>query len=75
MINHLDKIEPLLFKGDHVRLASMKTLINESDGFANHVMRVVDVSPGGFTPKHSHPWYHVNYFIEEIGRASCRERV
>ncbi len=30
-------------------------------------MRVFEVEPGGFTPKHLHPWPHSNYILEGNG--------
>lgn len=47
--------------------ASMKVLVSPKDGWEGHVMRVVLVAESGFTPKHSHPWPHINYMIEGEG--------
>ena len=45
----------------------MKVLISPQEGWEGYVMRVVEVEEGGYTPKHSHPWPHINYFIEGTG--------
>ena len=37
------------------------------EGWDGYVMRVVEVEPNGFTPKHQHPWPHINYIIEGSG--------
>lgn len=47
--------------------ASMKVLVSPKEGWENYVMRVVEVDKEGFTPKHSHPWPHINYMIEGEG--------
>ncbi|AIO18521.1 hypothetical protein KQ51_00641 [Candidatus Izimaplasma bacterium HR1] len=47
--------------------AAMKVLVSGKEGWDSHVMRVVEVEPGGYTPKHSHPWPHINYIIEGKG--------
>lgn len=47
--------------------AFMKVLVSPEEGWDGYVMRVVEVEKGGFTPKHSHPWPHINYFIEGTG--------
>jgi quercetin dioxygenase-like cupin family protein len=47
--------------------ASMKVLVSPNEGWAGYVMRHVEVEEGGYTPKHSHPWPHINYMIEGEG--------
>ena len=47
--------------------AFMKVLVSPKEGWDSHVMRVVEVKEGGYTPKHSHPWPHINYMIEGEG--------
>ncbi|MBU1020785.1 MAG: cupin domain-containing protein [Firmicutes bacterium] len=47
--------------------ASMKVLVSPKEGWEGHVMRVLDVQVGGYTPKHSHDWPHINYIIEGEG--------
>jgi quercetin dioxygenase-like cupin family protein len=47
--------------------AVMKVLVSPEEGWKDHVMRVIEISPGGFTPFHSHPWPHINYVIEGNG--------
>jgi len=47
--------------------AAMKVLVSPSEGWEGYVMRVVEVEVGGFTPRHSHPWPHINYMIEGEG--------
>lgn len=47
--------------------SSMKALVSPTEGWEGYVMRVVEVGVEGFTPKHSHPWPHINYMIEGEG--------
>lgn len=47
--------------------ASMKVLVSPKEGWESHVMRVVTVEESGYTPKHNHPWPHINYMIEGEG--------
>jgi quercetin dioxygenase-like cupin family protein len=47
--------------------AQMKVLVSPQEGWEGYVMRVVEVEAHGFTPKHSHPWPHINYVIEGTG--------
>lgn len=50
-----------------VRGAAMKVLISGKEGWKDHVMRVIELAPGGFTPHHAHEWPHINYMIEGSG--------
>lgn len=47
--------------------AFMKVLVGQEEGWNDHVMRVLEVEVGGYTPKHSHPWPHINFMIEGQG--------
>lgn len=47
--------------------ASIAVMVSPKEGWDGYVMRVIEVLPGGFTPKHSHPWPHINYIIEGQG--------
>jgi quercetin dioxygenase-like cupin family protein len=50
-----------------VKHAAMKVLVGPEQGWDDHVMRVVELGPEGFSPKHSHPWPHINYMVEGRG--------
>lgn len=50
-----------------VKNAKMKVLISSENGWDDYVMRVLEVDKEGFTPKHSHPWPHINYIISGEG--------
>jgi quercetin dioxygenase-like cupin family protein len=47
--------------------ATMKVLIGPGEGWDSHVMRLFELEAGGFTPKHSHPWPHINLVFEGTG--------
>ncbi len=67
MINHINKAIKHQLNGESIKNASMKVLISPKDGWKGHVMRVLDLQKDGYTPKHSHPWYHVNYILDGEG--------
>jgi quercetin dioxygenase-like cupin family protein len=50
-----------------VKNAAIRVLVGPSEGWADHVMRVVELGPEGYSPRHSHPWPHINYIIEGQG--------
>ncbi|TNF09206.1 MAG: cupin domain-containing protein [Bacillota bacterium] len=63
-------IKELNFKeiiSPEVKDASIAALVSPQEGWEGHVLRVLEVKPLGHTPKHSHPWYHVNYVLEGEG--------
>ena len=35
-----------------------RVVIGKKDGAANFCMRVFELSPGGYTPRHTHDWEH-----------------
>ncbi len=44
-----------------------KALISPKEGWEGSVMRIFELGKGGYSPKHTHPWFHVNYVIEGNG--------
>jgi len=66
-IGHIDQLEGKALSGDELREVVKKILISPADGWNDHVMRVFELGPGGFTPRHAHDWFHVNYIISGTG--------
>lgn len=50
-----------------VKNAKMKKLVSPEEGWEGYVMRVMELEKEGYTPRHSHPWPHINYMIEGKG--------
>ncbi len=67
MVGHMKNLQAHEVKHPLASKATMKVLVSESEGWDNHVMRVLTVEAGGFTPKHAHPWPHINYIISGKG--------
>jgi quercetin dioxygenase-like cupin family protein len=44
-----------------------KVLIGPQQGWQGWVMRQFDLAENGFTPRHAHPWPHINYIISGKG--------
>lgn len=47
--------------------ALVKVLVGSAQGWGDHVMRVFELQPGGYTPKHAHDWPHINVVLEGHG--------
>lgn len=45
----------------------VRWLVDEKTGAPNFAMRQFEVAPGGFTPKHSHPYEHEVFVLEGQG--------
>lgn len=41
--------------------------VGVADGSPTMSMRVFTVEPGGHTPRHHHPWEHINYILAGSG--------
>lgn len=66
-IGHLDDLMGTIMNSPEVKEASMKVLITPEDGWEGNYMRVVELGVGGYSPKHTHDWPHINYIIEGEG--------
>ncbi len=67
-----------VIKGNEIRLEEMTiegvrdmsgtNVIGPEQGWQSHTLRVFRLRPGGFSPRHSHDWEHVNYVIKGSGK-------
>jgi quercetin dioxygenase-like cupin family protein len=46
---------------------AVRWLVGEADGAPTFAMRQFEVAPGGFTPRHSHPYEHEVFVLEGSG--------
>ena len=47
---------------------NIRWVLDERQGANNFVMRVFDMEPGGYTPRHAHPWEHEVFILEGQGQ-------
>ncbi|OAT81437.1 cupin domain-containing protein [Desulfotomaculum copahuensis] len=40
-----------------------KSLVGPAQGWTGWVMRLFTINSGGSTPRHAHPWPHINYIL------------
>ena len=67
VIGKVNALKSIELSGPLVKSASMKVLVSPNEGWKDHVMRVVELGKDGYSPKHSHPWQHINYVLEGKG--------
>ncbi len=51
----------------------VRWLVGPTDGAPNFAMRQFEVAPGGFTPRHSHPYEHEVFVLSGEGKVFCGE--
>jgi quercetin dioxygenase-like cupin family protein len=66
-VGNIKELQGKVMNSDTVKNTEMKVLIGPEQGWDDHVMRMMEVGVDGFTPKHSHPWPHINLMIEGEG--------
>jgi len=60
--------------GDAAPGVTIRWLIDEEhDGAPNYALRMIEVTPDGHTPRHSHPFEHENFVVEGRGRVLLGE--
>ena len=59
------QLQPVTMEGSSG--CQVRWLLSKDDGAPNFAMRQFEVEPGGFTPKHHHPYEHEIFVIEGQG--------
>jgi len=66
-LGHEKDVDKIRYDGDNIKSVIKQSLIGPEQGWNGYVMRLFTVEEGGFTPRHSHPWPHINYIISGKG--------
>ena len=66
-INHYEQIEQQPVDMEGSRGCSVRWLLGERDAAPNFAMRQFEVAPGGYTPRHFHPYEHEVFVLEGEG--------
>jgi quercetin dioxygenase-like cupin family protein len=66
-VNHYERVtqQPVTMEGSSG--CTVRYLVGQAEGAPNFVMRQFEVAPGGFTPRHSHPYEHEVFVLEGEG--------
>jgi quercetin dioxygenase-like cupin family protein len=67
IIDNEKRLDSTPIDNPEVKNVAMKVLISPKEGWNDHVMRLFELSDGGHTPKHIHPWPQINYILEGCG--------
>ncbi len=61
-LKHYSEIEPARYSGGAAEGVAGRVVIGRKDGAGNFCMRVFEVEPGGYSPRHAHDWEHEMFF-------------
>ncbi len=67
IVSHEKDVKGIKVESTAAKNALMKAIISPKEGWDGYVMRIVELENGGYSPKHTHPWPHINYMIEGKG--------
>jgi quercetin dioxygenase-like cupin family protein len=57
LINYTS-VTPTHFNNNAAKGVAGRVVVGKNDGANNFCMRIFEIAPQGFTPKHAHPWEH-----------------
>ena len=60
-------VKPTYFDNDQAKGVAGRVVIGKKDGANNFCMRVFEIAPAGFTPKHAHAWEHEMFIYAGVG--------
>lgn len=66
-VSHYERVDqaPVTMEGSSG--CQVRWLVDDKQGAPNFAMRQFEVAPGGYTPKHSHPYEHEVFVLEGSG--------
>jgi len=67
IISHEQEVQAVKVTHPDALNAAMKTLMGPEQGWDGHVMRIIELEENGYSPKHTHPWPHINFMVEGEG--------
>lgn len=68
IVSHKREVAGMKIEGPQIKDALKKVLISPKEGWEGYVMRIFELGIGGYTPRHSHDWPHINYIIKGKGK-------
>ena len=73
-VNHYEDVSQQPVEMEGSQGCSVRWLLGERDGAPTFAMRQIEVAPGGFTPRHSHPYEHEVFVLDGEGPEPHRLR-
>ena len=66
-VNHFESVAQVPVTMEGSSGCTVRWLVDEKQGAPNFAMRQFEVAPGGYTPRHSHPYEHEVFVLEGAG--------
>jgi len=66
-VNHFESVAQVPVTMEGASGCTVRWLVDEKQGAPNFAMRQFEVAPGGYTPRHSHPYEHEVFVLEGNG--------
>jgi len=66
-VGHERDIQQIKIQAAEASGVIKQSLIGPEQGWADWVMRLFTLGKEGFSPRHSHPWPHINYIVSGQG--------
>jgi len=67
IVGHINDLTGIPMQSPEIKGAIKKVLVSPQEGWEGWSMRLFNLETGGFTPKHTHPWPHINYITVGSG--------
>nr|NJM02977.1 cupin domain-containing protein [Desulfobacula sp.] len=72
ILNYKDVL-PIVMDNEAVKHVAGRVMIGREDGAKNFCMRVFEMGPGGFTPRHTHDWEHEVFVHSGLGQVFIKD--
>ncbi len=66
-VDHYERVAQAPVTMEGAAGCQVRWLVDEKHGAPNFAMRQFEVAPGGYTPRHSHPYEHEVFVLEGEG--------
>jgi len=67
IVSHVNELKGEKLEDPRIKNVIKKVLVSPKEGWDGYVMRVFELGEGGYSPKHSHPYPHINYMLKGKG--------
>ena len=67
VVGRAEDLAAVTMTGEGVQDVVKRVLVSPGEGWDGWVMRLFEIAPGGHTPRHVHPWPHINFVASGAG--------
>jgi len=67
IIKKKNNFNPEIMENDQMKSVKFYSMLTVKDGTPNFAMRLFEIGPGGYAPRHQHGWEHEVYIISGDG--------